>query len=119
MLYITRVNSKRAQGLPINTVILAALALVVLLVMFGILTGKIKWFGQGLATCPGECSNEATCNAAGGFNLGGNYLAPSHQKDTYPLEGATCAVRDPKSPNNVDQSMFCCSARRSRGAEVG
>ena len=97
-------NSRKGQGLPINVVILAALALVVLLVLFGILTGKIKWFGKGLSTCPGECLSESECSDAGGYNLGSSFLIPEHQKpDT---EGKKCS-------DNAD-GILCCSARKGK-----
>lgn len=105
MLRFFNMSSKKGQGLPINVVILAALALVVLLVLFGILTGKIKWFGKGLSTCPGECLNQEDCANAGGFNLGSSFLAPEHQKLSYPQEGDTCS----KISDN-----FCCSARQAK-----
>jgi|SRR3989338_2390452 len=43
---------KKAQGLPISTIILAAIGLVVLILLFALVTGKIGLLGRGLAECP-------------------------------------------------------------------
>ncbi len=47
---------KKAQGLPITTIIIAALALVVFVVMFAIFTGRITIFGRGITECGGICA---------------------------------------------------------------
>ena len=47
---------KKAQGLPITTIIVAALALVVLVIIFAIFTGRISIFGRGITECPGSCA---------------------------------------------------------------
>ncbi len=46
--------NKKAQGLPINTIIIAILALLVFVVIFMIFTGKIRVFGGELASCTGK-----------------------------------------------------------------
>lgn len=46
--------SKKAQGLPINTIIIAILALAVFVIIFLIFTGKIRVFGGELASCTGK-----------------------------------------------------------------
>lgn len=46
---------KKAQGLPITTIIIAALALVVFVIMFAIFTGRITIFGRGITECGGIC----------------------------------------------------------------
>jgi hypothetical protein len=48
---------KKAQGLPINVIIVAAIALVVLVVIVAIFTGRIGLFGQKVATTGKECAN--------------------------------------------------------------
>ena len=62
--------SRKAQGLPINTIIIVALALVVLIVMIAIFTGRIGIFGKGLAECKGtgkSCTMTAEqCTIPGG-----------------------------------------------------
>jgi len=42
---------KKAQGLPLNTIILAILALIVLVALILIFTGKINVFGKGASEC--------------------------------------------------------------------
>ena len=59
---------RKAQGLPITTIIIAALALVVLVVLFAIFTGRLTIFGRGISECPGICVGKwsesgATTNA--------------------------------------------------------
>lgn len=46
---------KRAQGLPITTVILAILGIVVLVILFAILTGRLTIFAGAVNECPGTC----------------------------------------------------------------
>ena len=46
---------KKAQGLPITTIIIAILGLVVIIVLFAILTGKMTIFAGLANECPGIC----------------------------------------------------------------
>ena len=46
---------KKAQGLPITTIIIAILGLVVLIVIMFIFTGRIGIWGGEIAKCPGAC----------------------------------------------------------------
>ncbi|MEM4239679.1 MAG: hypothetical protein QXM31_02915 [Candidatus Woesearchaeota archaeon] len=46
---------KRAQGLPITTIILAILGLVVLVLLYAMVTGRMTFFGRGVSECPGVC----------------------------------------------------------------
>lgn len=46
---------KKGQGLPISTIILAALGLVVLIVLFALVTGRLGILGRELTECPGAC----------------------------------------------------------------
>ncbi len=50
---------KKAQGISINTIIIAAIALIVLVVLIAIFTGRIGIWGQGIddATNP-TCEND-------------------------------------------------------------
>lgn len=43
--------NKKAQGISLNVIIIAALALIVLLVVVLIFTGRIQIFGSTLASC--------------------------------------------------------------------
>ncbi len=46
---------KKAQGLPITTIILAILGIVVLVILFAILTGRMAIFAGAANECPGVC----------------------------------------------------------------
>ncbi len=50
-------KNKKAQGLSLNTIIIAALVLIVLVVLIMIFTGRMGWFNIGLfnATTPKTC----------------------------------------------------------------
>jgi hypothetical protein len=47
--------SRRAQGLPITTIIIAALGILVLVVVGAIFGGQIGKFGRAAGECPGKC----------------------------------------------------------------
>ena len=49
--------SKKAQGISINTIIIAAIALVVLVVLVAIFTGRLGLFGQKVAEVGQECTD--------------------------------------------------------------
>ncbi len=59
---------KKAQSLSINTIIVAALALIVLVILASIFTGRIRIFSEGLQSCTakqGKCySNNCPSNTA-------------------------------------------------------
>ena len=82
---------KKAQGLPITTVILATLGLLVLVILFAITTGRLTIFNIGVQTCPGSCVvSEGACTDKAGYVLPGKWLNPADQT---------------KCPN------VCCSAK--------
>lgn len=47
--------SKRGQGLSINVIIVAAIALLVLVILALIFTGRLQIFRQEVDQCPGTC----------------------------------------------------------------
>lgn len=59
---------RKGQGLSINTIIIAAIALVVLIVLWVIFTGRMGVFSTGLQEVEKNCKDQ--CIAAG--NAGGN-----------------------------------------------
>ena len=61
---------KRGQGLPITTVILAILGIVVLVILFAIITGRLTIFTGVANECPGVCivSDEDLTVKHGGVN---------------------------------------------------
>jgi len=58
-------KSKRGQGLPMNTIVIAAIVLVVLVVLIMIFTGRIALFNQGVQDCNnkgGKCVSQLECD---------------------------------------------------------
>jgi hypothetical protein len=65
---------KKAQSISINTVVVAAIALIVLVVMIAIFAGRIKIFTGGARDCGtqgGSCANDC---AKVGEDKGGTYI---------------------------------------------
>lgn len=50
---------KKAQGLPLNTIIIAAIVLIVLIVLWAIFTGRMGKFTSGLKTEEKKAQKEA------------------------------------------------------------
>lgn len=55
---------KKGQGLPLTTIIIAAVGLIVLVVLVAIFTGRIGGFGKGVAEA-GELRCTDACIASG------------------------------------------------------
>ncbi len=53
-------KSKKAQGLSLNTIIIAILVLVVLVILVVILSGKMGKWRKGINACDGHCENSAS-----------------------------------------------------------
>jgi len=68
---------RKAQGMPLNVIIIAILGLVVLVVLLAIFTGRVSKFGQSSNTCEGVGGtpvSENQCNISDGdIPLGKNY----------------------------------------------
>jgi len=58
-------QNKRAQGISLNTIIIAAIALIVLVVLVAIFTGRISMFSKGYDDTS-EDTQSRVCNAQGG-----------------------------------------------------
>ena len=57
-------RKRRSQGLSINVLIVAAIALIVLVVLAAMFTGRVKIFSEGLQSCrsqQGECESGISC----------------------------------------------------------
>ena len=61
--------NKKAQGLPITTIIVAVIGLIILVVIVMMITGKLGAFGEGLKTAS---SCNTLCKAAGHGSSGGD-----------------------------------------------
>lgn len=72
---------KRAQGLPITTIIIAALGLLVLVVIGAIFGGQIGKFGRVSGECQGRCvvGENTTCIPGIEKALSGRYIEPGQQ----------------------------------------
>lgn len=58
-------NTKKSQGMPLNVVIIAVLALIVLVVITAVFTGRVKIFSETLQSCAakqGACESGFTCS---------------------------------------------------------
>jgi len=88
--------NKKAVDLTINTVVVAILAVLVMVVLFYVFTGKVGIFSKQLNTCPGDCMAVDECRTAGGTNLPGSYV----QRDSDPVKKCS------------DVNLICCTASR-------
>ncbi len=74
---LSDLRSKRAQGMPLNVIIIAILVLIVLVVLAIIFAGKIGQFGKG--TTESEKQYQATTCAVPGT---GRYCGPCKEGDS-------------------------------------
>jgi hypothetical protein len=98
---------KKGQGLPINTIIIAALAMIVLVILFAILTGRFALVNQTLNECrsPARCIGEYTTGGQNGLPAAVQDLAcdPSFetpQPGTFVKQGQTASTA-------VDELVRC------------
>ena len=92
---------KKAQGLPITTIIIAILGLVVLVILFAITTGRLARFGRATAECQGICVGEYTgatpdqnareCTAGFEKEVGGNYVKPGQPQSVKAEDIVKCS----------------------------
>ena len=83
---------KKSQSISINTIIIAAIALAVLIVLFVVFTGRFNIFSQGLSettTCVNSCKSISMgfSTALNRDSCGGTYL-PGKYGDV--SENAVC-----------------------------
>lgn len=91
--------NKKAQGLSLNVIIIAALALIVLIVLVAIFTGQIGGFGKGTATVKSQAfSCETLCNAQG-------YAEWDFEPEP---EDCTGRVLPQKVKDNDGEDTYCC-----------
>jgi hypothetical protein len=57
------ISMKKGQGLSLNTIIIAAIVLIVLVVLWAIFTGRMGVFSKGLDQIEKDCTSQ--CTAAG------------------------------------------------------
>jgi len=63
--------NKKAQGLSLNVIIIAAVVLIVLIVLWSIFTGRMGVFTKGVVECKSDCEKLSECQA----------IAPEGHKD--------------------------------------
>ena len=88
---------RKAQGISINVIIIAAIALAVLVVLFAIFTGRIGGFTQGIKetdTCKQKCQS---LNMQWGTALNS--------------EGSQCASDEQSLGGTYGDSKFGCCCR--------
>ena len=54
---------KKAQGLSLNVIIIAAIVLIVLIVLWSIFAGRMGVFSRELKKCKGTCESASDCLA--------------------------------------------------------
>jgi uncharacterized membrane protein YqiK len=91
---------KKAQGLPLNTIIVAIIVIVVLVVIILIFTGQIG--GINTAAQEGQA-----CRKAGGYCASTD--GGSINDDDVCVLGGTAVVNNP--PNDCGGFMRCCMIR--------
>ncbi len=76
---------KKGQGLPLQTIIIAIICLLVLVVLIAIFTGKIRGWSEGSGSCDavgGAIVLNAACNVDNGdFPLGRSFSELAKKKD--------------------------------------
>ena len=85
--------NNKSQSISINTIIVAAIALAVLVVLFFIFTGRIGSFSQGLGE---TASCENSCKALGKINLNEYDEKGCKALEKIYVPGKYSDVKDPK-----------------------
>ncbi len=86
---------KRAQGLPISTIIIAALGLIVLIVLGVVFSGQIEKFGRAANACSGRCYKATIPTEATAF-IRTLYGGPCNLEFEAEYKGATVPAGLPK-----------------------
>ena len=94
-------KSKKGQGLPMNTIVIAAIVLVVLVVLIMIFTGSMGGFVSGLSK---DCVVDLS-GVCGTFNCEGKgykgVVLTDIASGSIPITGTDCEKRD-------DSFKYCC-----------
>ena len=84
---------KKAQGLSLNTIVIAALVLIVLVILIVLLSGKMGSFKKGIDSCDGYCTNSAS----------------DCKEDETPIYIINC---DANSDGKADGGNYCCMKQK-------
>lgn len=89
---------RKAQGLSLNTIIIAAIGLAVLVILFAVFTGRIGNFNEGVDSAQRNIlSCNAICDAAGfdsGDELGQNQQCAGSVRSS---SGGDCCCTNPST----------------------
>ncbi|MCK5283539.1 MAG: hypothetical protein KAK00_09115 [Nanoarchaeota archaeon] len=86
---------KKAQGISINTIIIAVIALTVLIILIAVFTGRISLWGRGI---------DDIAKGEGNTCPGGNWKAICNPDDEQALYGIFSDAKD-------NPGMTCCVSR--------
>lgn len=88
-----KTGARKAQGLSLNTIVIAVIVLVVLVVLIAIFTGRIGVFNTGVTKCP-------TQNSA--------YTCPGGQSCPNDAQKAPFTCYGPGNTQTSPTSDWCC-----------
>lgn len=100
------VMTRKAQGLPITTIIIAILGIAVLVILFAILTGRLTIFSAVVSECPGVCGTLDL--KAASVKQGVLAARESCEEDERQLFGTYIArVRAPDATGKLTKAVPC------------
>jgi len=102
---------KKGQGLPITTIVIAALAILVLVILFAITTGRLGIFSGAVSECPGICVSDkiAAKDATAVLRITPKTCkADNFERQIRGTYIAQDKVMDPKKPKNPLVCDTCC-----------
>ncbi len=82
--------SRKGQSISINTIIVAAIALAVLVVLFAIFTGRLGIFSKALDTCAnlgGSCEISCDASRQREYTVGKTDCSERQEKCCIPIPG--------------------------------
>ena len=92
---------KKGQGISINVIIVAAIALIVLVVLVAIFTGRIAIFGQKVAETGKDCAQYT-------FIEGGKTYGPGGDWEASPCDDAQSKIVTAVIDANTHPTEVCC-----------
>ena len=105
---------KKAQSLPLNTIVIAILVIIVLLVIIVFFTSKVGESGDQLNTISG-CTIENPAISTLGYKkvatLKAGKDALDKCDDKYPERVSIIPTK--ANPDNTDQVLVCCGTKQS------
>lgn len=100
----------RGQGLPITTIIIAALGIIVLVVVGAIFSGQIGKFGRAASECPGTCYISSPSPAAQQAQGTGVQFKVGQACDEFEVRATGGSYIARGSPLNANPADFRCTA---------